>query len=189
MSVRAARWALGWLVMLVSMAPAHAAEPLPAPLAARGTIQAAFAPWNNIEGLIIDAIDAAKQQVLVQAYLLTSKNVAQALIRAHRRRVAVQVLMDAEQLDKVPASQALTLAEAGIPVALETDFQNAHNKVVIIDGGSNAPVLITGSFNFTWAAAHKNAENVLVVRGNPELTALYVANWERHQRAAIAYRR
>ncbi|HTN67426.1 MAG TPA: phospholipase D family protein [Burkholderiaceae bacterium] len=189
MSVRALHRALLWLVMLAPRVSAHAFEPLPAPVAARGTIQAAFAPWNDIEGVLVDAIDAAKKQVLVQAYLLTGKKMTQALLRAHQRGVAVRVLMDAEQIEKTPASQALTLAEAGISVWLETGYQNAHNKVIIIDAHTSAPVLITGSFNFTWAAAHKNAENVLVMRDDPELILLYVANWERHQRAAMAYRR
>lgn len=176
------------LTLLASISRAWGFEPLPAPFPARGTVQAAFAPWNDIEGLIVAAIDDARQQVLVQAYLLTSKKMAQALVRARRRGVDVRVLMDAEQLDKVPASQALTLTAAGIPVWLETGYQNAHNKIVIIDGNSAAPVLITGSFNFTWAAAHKNAENVLVVRGDPRLALQYCANWERHRQDAVAYR-
>ncbi len=179
---------IAWLAMAVPVANAYAFEPLPRPTPAHGTVQAAFAPWNDIEGLIVDAIGAAKKQVLVQAYLMTSKDMAQALIRAHRRGVEVRVLMDAEQLAKVPASQALVLSDAGIPVWLETGYQNAHNKVVIIDGDSDAPVLITGSFNFTWTAAHKNAENVLVVRGEPQLTARYAANWERHRRDATPYK-
>lgn len=187
MRKRTAGGAIIALALLTSIFPAWAFEPLPAPLPARGTVQAAFAPWNDIEGLITAAIGDAKQQVLVQAYLLTSKEMTQALIHAQHRGVDVRVLMDAGQLDKVPASQALTLAAAGIPVWLETGYQNAHNKIVIIDSSSAAPVLITGSFNFTWSAAHKNAENVLVVRGDSRLASLYRANWERHRQDATAY--
>lgn len=188
--MRAAVWrlAVAGLVMLVSIANARAFEPLLAPMPAQGTVQAAFAPWHDVEQLIIDAIDSAKKRVLVQAYLLTSKGITRSLIRAHQRDVEVQVLMDAQQSGKVPASQALALSKAGIPVWLETDYQNAHNKVIIIDGRTAAPILITGSYNYTWTAAHKNAENVLVLRGNPELSARYIANWERHQRGATPYR-
>lgn len=175
------------LAMAVSTRSA-AFEPLPPPQPLHGTVQAAFAPWNDIESLVVDAIGRAKKQILMQAYLLTSKPVSQALVLAHRRGVQVRVLLDAEQLGKVPASKALMLSEAGIPVWLETAYQNAHNKVVIIDASGATPVVITGSFNFTWAAAHKNAENVLVVRGDRELAMRYGANWERHQRDAAPFR-
>lgn len=189
MTMVAWRLALAGLVMVVSIAKAQAFEPLPAPMAAQGTVQAAFAPWNDIEQLIIDAIDRGQKQVLVQAYLLTSKKITQSLIRAHQRNVDVRVLMDAEQMGKVPASQALTLITAGVPVWLETNYQNAHNKVIVIDAYTSAPTLITGSYNYTWAAAHKNAENVVVLRGNPKLSVQYAANWERHQREAIPFQR
>jgi len=65
--------------------------------------------------------------VLVQAYLLTSKSIAQALIAAQRRGVDVRILADAEQQAKVESSMISILA-AGIPVWLETKYQSAHNN-------------------------------------------------------------
>ena len=41
----------------------------------------------------------------------------------------------------------------------------AHNKIMIIDRNT----LITGSFNFTKAAEEKNAENLLILKGNKPL--------------------
>lgn len=159
------------------------------PFAAQGTLQAAFSPWDNIEGLIIDAIDAAEKQVLVQAYLLTSKKIAAALIAAHQRGVDVQVLADAGQHARTESSKLPELAAAGIVVRLETNYQNAHNKVIVIDAATPDAMLITGSFNFTWTAQHKNAENVLVARKNPSLVSRYMVNWKRHQQDAIPFKR
>jgi phosphatidylserine/phosphatidylglycerophosphate/cardiolipin synthase-like enzyme len=51
-----------------------------------------------------------------------------------------------------------------------------HNKVVIIDEAT----LITGSFNFTKAAEERNAENVLVIRGDDVLVKKYLANFGEH---------
>lgn len=179
---------LALLLLCTLTTSVHAFQSLPPELPAQGTIQAAFAPWNDVEKLVVTELDGAKKQILVQAYLLTSKPITLALISAHNRQVDVRVLMDATQLGKVPASKGLALVTAGIPVWLETDYQNAHNKVIIIDAGSAAPVLMTGSYNFTWAAAHQNAENLLVIRNNPDLTLQYVKNWERHQQHATSYR-
>ena len=37
--------------------------------------------------------------------------------------------------------------------------------------------IITGSFNFTKTAEEKNAENLLVIKGNPGLVKKYLANF------------
>lgn len=159
------------------------------PVAAQGTVQAAFSPWDNVEGLITGEIDAAKKQVLVQAYLLTSKKIATALIVAHRRGVDVQVLADAEQHAKTASSKLSELASAGIAVMLETKYQNAHNKVILIDAVTSDATLITGSFNFTWTAQNKNAENILIARSSPALASRYRLNWERHRQDASLYKK
>lgn len=158
-----------------------------APIAAQGTLQAVFAPWDDVEGLITDSIDGAKRQVLVQAYLLTSGKVAAALIAAKRRGVDVRVLGDAEQSAKVASSRLPELAAAGIGVWLETRYQNAHNKIILIDATTADATVITGSYNFSWTAQHKNAENVLIARKNPSLASRYALNWERHRQGATAY--
>lgn len=175
------------LLLTAAALPGRAFDAVSAPVAAQGTMQAAFAPWDDVEGLIVQAIGAARRQVLVQAYLLTSKKIAATLMGARRRGVEVRILADAEQHAKVPASRLTELAAAGIGVWLETKYQNAHNKVIVIDAGTDAAAVITGSFNLTWSAQHRNAENILLVRGNPALAERYAVNWERHRQDAIPY--
>ena len=188
MSRKACRAALfSHLLLWASLA--HAYDVSSAPLVAQGTLQAAFSPWDNVEDLIVDAIGAARKQVLVQAYLLTSKQIATALIVARQRGVVVKVLADADQAAKVESSKVPDLAAAGIPVWLETRYQNAHNKVILIDPGTAAATVITGSYNFTWSAQNKNAENVLIARQNPSLALRYLANWERHRQDATLYQK
>jgi phosphatidylserine/phosphatidylglycerophosphate/cardiolipin synthase-like enzyme len=164
-----------------------AASQEPPALVAQGTLQAAFVPGDNLEELVCDSISKAHQQVLVQAYLLTSKKIGAALVAAHRRGIEVLVLLDAERLEKA-VSVAPVLEAAGIPVWLETKYQNAHNKVMVIDAGRPEAAVITGSFNFTWTAQHKNAENLLIARNNPALAARYAMNWERHRADASPYK-
>jgi phosphatidylserine/phosphatidylglycerophosphate/cardiolipin synthase-like enzyme len=79
-----------------------------------------------------------------------------------------------------------SLIAAGVPVLLDAEHSAAHNKVIVIDRRSAQPVLITGSFNFTFAAQYRNAENVLVLHGNPELTQAFFANWLLHREHALA---
>jgi phosphatidylserine/phosphatidylglycerophosphate/cardiolipin synthase-like enzyme len=158
-------------------------------IAAQGSLQAAFAPWDDIEGLIKASIDQARQQVLVQAYLFTNRRIADALIAAKRRGVDVQILADARKHAEVPGSRLSALASAGIAVWLEVDYENAHNKIILIDPATPDATVITGSFNFTWTAQHRNAENILVARKNPSLAARYEMNWIRHRQQAEPFKK
>jgi len=156
---------------------------------ANGTIEYAFTPGDDAAGLIVRAIDGARSQILVQAFSFTHAGIAGALIRAKRRSVDVQVVADPEQIDLIEHNVIPQLVEAGVPVFTDAAHAAAHNKVMVIDAGAEAPVLITGSFNFTHAAQFRNAENLLVFRGNHELTRAYLDNWVRHLKHSTRFRR
>lgn len=145
-----------------------------------GTIQVAFAPEDDTADIIEKAISAAKNQVLVQAYSFTSRQLAGALAHAKQRGVDVQLIADREQTEKLPYMVA-RIAASGAATYIDSQHQSAHNKLMIIDATSAAPVVITGSYNFTRAAEIKNAENVLIIRGNKALTEAYLKNWQQHR--------
>lgn len=167
-------------------ASGHGGKPVALP--ASGTLQVAFTPGDDAGKLIADAINGAHHQVLVQAFSFTHREIAEALIVAKRRGVDVKVIADKEQTEKIPTSMIARIAAAGVPVFIDADHISAHNKVIVIDAGSTEVTLITGSFNFTQAAQYKNAENVLVIRGNAALAELYLKNWQRHYGHSQPYR-
>lgn len=169
-------------------APAQpAARPAP-PFSGTGTtVQVAFAPWEDAEGMVVDAIAEAQRQILVQAFSFTSRRIAAALIAAKRRGVEVLVTADREQTLAGEGSRIRDLAAAGIPVWLETRHAAAHNKVMVIDAATRDSAVITGSFNWSAAAQRRNAENVLILRRNRDLAQAYAANWRRHREQASPY--
>jgi len=63
------------------------------------------------------------------------------------------------------------------------DARVAHNKIVILGGA----VVITGSFNFSNAAEESNAENLLVIRDQPDLVWKCVANSDAHRAHSQVY--
>ncbi len=156
-----------------------AGEPLR--LDARGSVQVAFTPGDDAGALVVDAVRKARKQILVQAYSFTHKAIAQALVEARRRGVDVQVIADRQQMESVATSRVVWLAEQGVPVWIDADHAAAHNKVMVIDNGTADAAVITGSFNFTHAAQFRNAENLLLLRGNAPLAEAYAANWRRHK--------
>ena len=133
-----------------------------------------FSPNGGCTQLVVDALDAAKTSVLVQAYSFTSTPIAASLVKAHQRGVRVDVLLDKSQRTEHD-SLGWYLADAGVPVRIDAAHSIAHNKVMILDGET----VITGSFNFTRAAETRNAENLLVLRDRA-LAKRYQANWEAH---------
>lgn len=181
----------GWIVAVALLAAGSAAEAqrgVPQPFPATGSVQVAFAPWDDVEGTIIAAIGEARRQILVQAFSFTSRRIATALIGAKRRGVEVLVTADREQARSGEGSRIPELAAAGIPVFLETRYAAAHNKVMVIDADTREPVVITGSYNWSGGAQRRNAENVLVLRRNRELARAYLENWRRHHADAEPYR-
>lgn len=155
---------------------------------ATGIIQVAFTPGDDAAGLIMQAIADAQKQVLVQAFSFTHKGIAQALVDAHRRGLDVQLVADKEQIARMERGLVPELAASGIPTFVDDNHDSAHNKVMVIDAGTPQAAVITGSFNFTHAAQHRNAENLLLIRGNEPLAAAYLRNWQRHRRHAYPYR-
>ena len=174
-----------------AMSQAKAAKtPLPAAIRqpnkvpATGTIEVAFSPNGGGAGLIIRTIGEAKKTIKVQAYSFTNADIAKALLDAHKRGVNVRVVLDKSQ-ETEKYTSATFLANAGVPVRIDDDFAIAHSKIMILD----EETVITGSFNFTKAAEERNAENVLVIRGNKELAKLYLQNWQWRWDASEAYKR
>ena len=133
-----------------------------------------FTPGGECTDIIVHEIDAARRQVLVQAYSFTSAPIADALVKAKKRGVDVRAILDKSQRTE-RYTGATFLANGGVPVLIDAAHAIAHNKVMVIDGAT----VITGSFNFTKAAQERNAENLLVIRDGG-IAATYAQNWQKH---------
>lgn len=141
-------------------------------IVSEGNIQVCFTPAMQCLPLIETALREAKNSIYVQAYSLTSKPIAEALIAAHQRGLKVQVIADRGQIN-ARFSQVFPLKEAGISVWIDGVQGLQHNKIIIIDDSK----LICGSYNFSNAAENRNAENLLVI-SDPKLAKQYLENWQ-----------
>lgn len=169
------------VLMLALQATAVHAQP-PAQIGAAETIEVCFTPGEDCKGKIVREIDDAKDEVLVQAYSFTSAPIAKALVEAHKRGVRVEAVLDKSQRRERYTS-ATFLDHAGIPVFIDDRHAIAHNKIMVIDRRT----VITGSFNFTRAAQEKNAENLLIIKGNKALVEKYLSNFAVHREHSGSY--
>ena len=143
--------------------------------------QVYFSPHRGCTEAIVRELEAARSEILVQAYSFTSAPIAKALLAAHSRGVRIEAILDRSQRGAKYTS-ATFLANSGIPTYIDESHAIAHNKIMIIDRAT----VITGSFNFTKAAEERNAENILVLN-SPQLAKIYIENWSNHREHSERY--
>jgi len=147
-----------------------------------GTIDVYFSPNGGATDAIVGELSKAKFEILVQAYSFTSFSIAKALIDAKKRGLRIKVILDKSQRQDNYTS-ADFLSRSGVATFIDDKHAIAHNKIIIIDRS----ILLTGSFNLTRAAEEKNAENLLIIKGNKPLVERYVQNFREHEWHSEAY--
>jgi phosphatidylserine/phosphatidylglycerophosphate/cardiolipin synthase-like enzyme len=133
-----------------------------------------FSPRRGALEVVRKGIQAAKSQILVAAYSFTSKPIAQELLMAHKRGVAVFVVADKADSEK-GYSATRFLANQGIPVRVNGNYAILHHKFMIFDGQH----VELGSFNYSAAAVDKNAENALLLWNVKPIAGAYSSEWKR----------
>lgn len=151
-------------------------------------VQACFSPQDKCSFHILREIDGAKKELLVAVYAFTSDGLADALVRAKKRGVNVQVIIDREFDSRNQGSRGKFLEAQKIPVRRlsggklsnpERDAGLMHQKFAIVD----RRVVFTGSYNWTHSADSVNDEHLLVFRdAGPlaeEFRRVFLVLWER----------
>jgi phosphatidylserine/phosphatidylglycerophosphate/cardiolipin synthase-like enzyme len=162
----------------VALAPALLALALLAAPPAR-QVRVYFSPDGGALEAVIAEIDGAKHWVRLQGYSFTSRPIAAALARAAARGVDVSVCLDKGQ-PTARGSRIPDLLAAGIPVRIDRAHAIAHSKTMVLDGETT----ITGSYNWTDSAEHRNLENLWVIPGRGPAAAVG-ANWSEHAAHSI----
>lgn len=133
-----------------------------------------FSPEDCLEKRLIELIDEEDKSIHLAIYCITHKEVGEALIKAKKRGVDVQVIVDKYSIKmKSPLAK---MVDAGISVSVwnskssssKKDGALMHNKFCVF--GNHA--VWTGSFNFTYRASRVHQENVIVIK-NQEIAAEY----------------
>lgn len=143
-------------------------------------VQVFFPPVDRVQPLLCGLIEEETERIDVEAFQLTSKELAQSLLEAYYRGVEVRVIVNRDALGRF--SKVWPLYNAGVPVYVYPQDGTPgdplmHNKIMLLYSLS---CIITGSMNFTNAGMEKNRENLLVIQ-NEELFEDYT-----HQFKALA---
>ena len=145
---------------------------------ATGTIEIAFAPYpqRSAERLVKKIIDTAQTSVVIAAYQMTSKPIADSLCGAAARGVAVTAVLDQKSNPHgLGNSKRDYLLNCGVYVRTDARYPIMHDKFIVVDSAH----VETGSFNYSFAAAERNAENAIVMWNNPRMAEQYQNEFER----------
>lgn len=137
------------------------------------TMQTAFCPSQECTTLPVAALDSAHTRIWVAMYSFTNQDLADALIRARSRGIDVRVIVEKQQAGS-QYSQHRNLADAGIPVRIDSNPNYMHHKFAVIDTDK----LINGSMNWSGNGVGENNENVSLI-ASPELNQKFSSEFQK----------
>jgi phosphatidylserine/phosphatidylglycerophosphate/cardiolipin synthase-like enzyme len=143
----------------------------PTPLPAAVGDVAQTAPGAEIRAMLASALVHAMRRVLAEVYTLTDPEVIGELVEAHRRGVAVRVLLDPHQPYNQHGYEVLRAGGVEVrwyPVPREAKL---HAKIGLFDG-----VLVLGSANWTLSGLGVNHE-LDIETGDPVAVETYASRF------------
>lgn len=157
-----------WLFMIAAIV---------ATAAGAGEAEVHYAPVENLERIDVALIRSARRSIDLAAYTLTDRQVAEALVDARRRGVAVRVVLDPGQSHAVDLLRQITDG-----VRVKTPGPYMHLKAYAVDNR----VLRSGSANLS-ASGLKRQDNDLVVLRARKAVVAFRARFETIWGAAIPW--
>lgn len=121
--------------------------------------QVYFSPGPTCLKVIQQHLRAARQRVDICVFTLSDDRIAEEVLAAHRRGIALRVITDNEKEHDL-GSDIGRLRDEGIPIAVDRSEAHMHHKFALFDGVS----LLNGSYNWTRSAGAANEENLVVSR-------------------------
>ena len=135
--------------------------------------EAYFSPGDDCPRAIGRLLANATRTAEICVFTITDDRLADAILDAHRRRVAVRIITDDAKAEDL-GSDVGRFERSGIPTRVDRSPFHMHHKFAILDGAT----LLTGSYNWTRGAARDNEEN-LIVTTEPRFLAPFRETFER----------
>ena len=135
--------------------------------------EAFFSPGEDCPRAIEQFLRRARKSIDICVFTITDDRLAQVVLEAHQRNIAVRILTDNDKAEDL-GSDIDRFASAGLAVRVDRSPFHMHHKFAIGDGEA----LLTGSYNWTRGAARDNQEN-LVITNDPRLVGAFQAAFER----------
>ncbi len=117
------------------------------------------AHFSQIKNTILKYIENSTSEICIAVAWFTHRDLFQAVLSALDRKVKVSVILIDDIINRGPNGLdfAIYIAKGGSIRFMNTRKLLMHNKFCLFD----SKVLITGSYNWTYSAETRNAENII----------------------------
>ena len=132
-----------------------------------------FSPKNDISSSLLKEIGSAKKSIHFMAFSFTQDALGSAMQDRFESGLDVRGVFEERQISQY--SEYESMKAAGLPVVQDGNRGAMHHKVIVID----EETVITGSYNFSKNAEERNSENLLIIKGNPDIAQAYLAEFNR----------
>ena len=169
------------------------AQPAPQVENIAANARALFAPDDNIRKELIQLIDAEKESITLAVFILTDHEIADALVRAQKRGVDIELVTDSSCLrdghNKIgklcQAGCAVYVYNPGYDKQDQTSLMH-HKFAVFKNNRAGNQIVWTGSFNFTKSGSTKNQENAVVLE-DKQVAGLFEKNFGKLKERSYRY--
>jgi len=157
-----------------------------------------FTPDDSytLQKVLVGLIEMEQAQIRALMFRLTNQPITDALVRAKKRGVKIELVVDSGACSLSHYSKVYTLTKVGIPLhvyqpmdvtSTGKGYQSLmHQKTLIFSNTFGRQVVATGSLNYTYAAFHGN-EEVVTVRNNHEVFKDHLHNFSRVKARSYCY--
>jgi phosphatidylserine/phosphatidylglycerophosphate/cardiolipin synthase-like enzyme len=134
-----------------------------------------FSSDQSIQGTLLNEMESTNSTIDLAIREITSKPLAQALLKAKERGIAIRIITDSKQA-KRRSSKITYLIQEGVPVKIlrGKDHGVMNYRFAILDGKK----VMTGSFDWSEASEKRNYENLLIL-WESDTVASYQKEFER----------
>lgn len=137
-------------------------------------VEVYWSPGGGCRSALLNLIESATTDILVQSYVFTDFRISQALA-ARSQEIPVRVILDVcgAQNSK---TQLYRLKNSNAEVYIDKRHLISHNKIWVVDQQH----VCTGSYNLTQSAETQNAENLVIIE-SPQLAHAFIKHWNYHK--------
>lgn len=118
-----------------------------------------FSPDDGVINKIAVVLSDAKESIYFLAFSFTSNDLGDIVRAKNAAGLAVQGVMDEEQVKSNQGTEYDPFLQAGLDVRIDGIDGLMHHKVFIID----EKIVVLGSYNFSQSAEERNDENILII--------------------------
>jgi len=136
-------------------------------LAIQFPVNAQITFTKHCEKEIIKLINNSQSSIEIAVYSINNENIVKALEKAKNRNIKIRILTDRIQAFG-KSSKVKLLHDAGFDIKIHSKDRIMHHKFAIFDNQK----AVEGSFNWTYSAANKNAEDCNIFDSEKDVKTL-----------------